>query len=110
MTVESMKLLKSGLEHMKQNLDPLGYLLCCMTQDVENLHSVVHYNNQVTIVFGYACDLGSTVKEDLKVTTSCSACYYISRGSWYPVPERTLGSFKEPSIHSATSSNQSHPQ
>ena len=48
-TVESVKLLKWGLELMQRNLDPLGYddtsLLSCMTLDVENLHSVVHHKN-----------------------------------------------------------------
>ena len=83
---------------MKQNLDPLGYLLCCMPQDVENLHSVVHHKNQVSIAFSYARNFGSTVKEVLKLTTSWSSCYYISRGSWYPVPERTLSLFEVPSI------------
>ena len=48
-TVDSVKLvLKWGLEHMKQNLDPLDYLLSCMILDVENLHSVVHHKNQVS--------------------------------------------------------------
>jgi len=100
--VESVKLLKWGLEHMKQNLDPLGYddtnLLSCMTLDVENLHSVVHHKNQVSTAFRYARDFGSTVKEGLKRTTSWSAYYYTSRGSWYPVPERTLDLFEVPSI------------
>lgn len=57
-TVESVKLLKWGLEHMKQNLDPLGYddnnPLSCMTLDVENLHSVVHHKNKVSTAFRYA--------------------------------------------------------
>ena len=52
---------------MKQNFDPLGYLLCYMTQDVKNLHSVVHHKNQVSIAFGYARDSGSTVKRVLNV-------------------------------------------
>ena len=48
-TVDSVKLLKWGLERMKRNLDPLEYgstsLLSCVTLDVENLHSVVHHKN-----------------------------------------------------------------
>ena len=52
-TVKSLKLLKWGLERMKQNLDSLGNddtsLLSCMTLDVENLHSVIHHKNQVSI-------------------------------------------------------------
>ena len=79
-TVESMRLLKWGLEHMKRNLDPLGYdstsLLSCMTLDVENLHSVVHHKNQVSTAFRYAHNFGSTAKEGLKRKTSWSAYYY----------------------------------
>ena len=100
--VESVKLLKWGLERLKQNLDYLGYddtnLLSCMTLDVENLHSVVHHKSQVSTAFRYAHDFGSTTKEGLKRTTSWSTHYYTSRGSWYPVPERSLGLFEIPSI------------
>ncbi|KAJ7375125.1 hypothetical protein OS493_001863 [Desmophyllum pertusum] len=39
-----------------------------------------------------------TAKEGLKRTTSWSAYYYTSRGSWYPVPERLLGLFEIPPI------------
>ena len=80
------------------NLDELGYdatnLLSCMTLDVENLHSVVHYKSGVSTALQYACDFGSTAKENLKRTTVWSAYYYTSRGSWYPVPERSLGPFE----------------
>ena len=75
------------------NLDELGYdatnLVSCMTLDVENLHSVVHRNSGV---------FGSTAKESVKRTTAWSAYYYTSRGSWYPVPERSLGLFEIPSM------------
>lgn len=68
-TVDSVKLLKWGLERMKRNLDPLEYgstsLLSCMTLDVENLHSVIHHKNQVSTAFQYARDFGSTAKEGL---------------------------------------------
>ena len=64
-------------------------LLSCMTLDVENLHSVVHHKSGV---------FGSTVKESLKQTTARSAYYYTSRGSWYPVPERSLAMFEIPSM------------
>ena len=63
-----------------------------MTLDVEILHSVVYHKNQVSTAFRYARDFGSTAKEG-------SALYYhTSRGSWYPVPERSLGFFEIPSI------------
>ena len=65
-TVESVKLLKWGLERLKQNLDHLGYddanLLSCMTLDVENLHSVVYHKSQVSTAFQHARDFGSTTK------------------------------------------------
>ena len=78
---------------MKQNLDPLGYdnvnPLICMTFDVENLPSVAHRKNQVSRDFRYARDFGSTAKEVLKCTasTSWSAYYHTSCGSWCRVPE-----------------------
>ncbi|KAL9966337.1 hypothetical protein ACROYT_G024391 [Oculina patagonica] len=101
-TVDSVKLLKWGLERLKQNLAPFGFedtnLLSCMTLDIENLHSVVHHKSQVSTAFRYARDFGSTTKEGLKRTTSWSAYYFTSRGSWYPVPERSLGLFEIPSI------------
>ena len=88
-------------ERLKKNLDELGYdssnLLSCMALDVENLHSVVHHKSEVSTALQYARDFGSTVKESLKRTTAWSA-YYYSRGSWYPVPERSLGLFEIPSM------------
>ena len=90
-TVDSVKLLKWGLECLKQNLDPLGFedtnLLSCMTLDIRNLHSVVHHKTQVSTAFRCARDFGSTTKEGLKRTTSWSAYYYTGSGSWYPVLE-----------------------
>ena len=53
---------------------------------------------KVSTAFRYARDFGSTTKEGLKRTTSWSTHYYTSRGSWYPVPERSLGLFEIPSI------------
>ena len=58
--------------------------------------SVVHYKSQVSTALQYARDFGSTAKESLKRTTAWSAYYYTSRGSWYPVPERSLGLFEIP--------------
>ena len=46
----------------------------------------------------YARDFGSTAKKSLKRTTAWSAYYYTSRGSWYSVPERSLGLFEIPSM------------
>ena len=73
-TTGSVQLLKWGLEHLKKNLDELGYhatnLLNCMTLDVENLHSVVHHKGEVSTALQYACDFGSTAKESLKRTTA----------------------------------------
>ena len=69
-------------------------LLSCMTLDVENLHSVVHHKSGVSTALQYARHFGSTAKESLKRTTALSAYYYTSRGSWYSVPERSLGLFE----------------
>ena len=92
-------------ERLKKNLDELGYdatnLLSCMAHmalDVENLHSVVHHKSEVSTALQYARHFGSTAKESLKRTTAWSAYYYTSRGSWYPVPERSLGLFEIPSM------------
>ena len=89
-------------ERLKKNLDELGYdatnLLSCMTLDVKNLHSVVHHKSEVSTALQYAGNFGSTAKESLKRTTVWSAYYYRSLGSWYPVPERSLGLFEIPSM------------
>ena len=89
-------------ERLKKNLDELGYdatnLLSCMTLNVENLHSVVHHKSGVSTALQYARDFGSTAKKSLKRTTAWSAYYYTSLGSWYPVPERSLGLFEIPSM------------
>ena len=69
-----------------------------MTLDVENLHSIVHHKSGVSTALQYARDFGSTGKESLKRTTAWSAYYYTSHGSWYPVPERSLGMFEIPSM------------
>ena len=78
-TIESVKLLKWGLERMKRNLDPEGYgdtsLSSCTTLDVENLHSVLYHKDQVSTAFRYGRDFGSTAKEGPKRTTSRSAYY-----------------------------------
>ena len=85
-------------ERLKKNLDELGYdatnLLSCMTLNVENLHSVVHHKSGVSTALQYARDFGSTAKKRLKRTTAWSAYYYTSHGSWYSVPERSLGLFE----------------
>ena len=87
-------------ERLKKNLVELGYdatnLLSCMALDVENLHSVVHHKSEVSTALQYARHFGSTAKESLKRTTAWSAYYYTSRGSWYAVPERSLGLFEIP--------------
>ena len=89
-------------EYLKKHLNELGYgatnLLSYMTLDVENLHSVVHHKTEVYTALQYARNFGSTAKESLKRTTAWSAYYYTSIGSWYPVPERSLGLFKIPSM------------
>ena len=73
-TIGSVKLLKWGLEHLKKNLDEIGYdatnLLSCMTLDVENLHSFVHHKSEVSTALQYARDFGSTAKESLKRKTA----------------------------------------
>lgn len=98
----SVKLLKWGLECLKENLDELELdatnLLSWMTLDVKSLHSVVHHKSQVSTALQYACNFGSRVKESLKQTTAWSAYYYTSCESWYPVPERSLALFEIPSM------------
>ena len=101
-TVDSVRLIKWTLERLKQNLDQHGYvhanLLSCMTLDVENLHSAVHHKSLVSTAFLYAWDFGTTAKEGLKRTVYWSAYYYISPGSWYMVPDRSLGLFDIPAM------------
>ena len=71
-----------------------------MTLDVENLPSVAHRKNQVSRDFRYACDFGSTAKEGLKCTasTSWSAFYHTSCGSWCRVPEPVHQYYSDPAI------------
>ena len=73
-----------------------------MALDVENLHSVVHHKSEVSAALQYALTFGSTAKESPKRTTAWSAYYYTSRGSGYPVPERSLGPFEIPSMIDVT--------
>ena len=113
-TLDSVKLVKWGLERLQQNLHQFSYdhtnLLSCMTLDVENLHSSVHHKSQVSTPLQYARDLGSTAKEGLKRTTSWSAYYYTSRGSWYPLPERSLGLFDIPPMEQPPVGKASHDE
>ncbi len=84
-----------GGERVKKNLDEL---LNCMALDVGNLHSVVHHRSGVSKALQYARGFGSRAKESLKRTTAWSAYHFTSRGSWYPVPVRSLELFEIPSM------------
>ncbi|KAL9969206.1 hypothetical protein ACROYT_G021396 [Oculina patagonica] len=81
-----------------------------MTLDVENLHSSVHHKSQVSTPLQYARDFGSTAKEGLKRTTCWSAYYYTNRGSWYPLPERSLGLFDIPPMEQPPVGKASHDE
>ena len=62
------------------------------------LKTCIQLSSGVSTALQYARDFGSTAKESLKRTTAWSAYYNTSRGSWYPVPERSLGLFEIPSM------------
>jgi len=93
-TVESVQMLKCGLEKLQQVLELHGYdalnLLSCMTLDVENIHSVVHHKDPLCTVLDYARNFGNAAKEGLKRTTHWAAIYFTNPKSWYPVPERAV--------------------
>ena len=66
-------------------------LLSCMTLDVENIHSVVHYKDPLCTVLDYARNFGNAAKEGVKRTThNWEAYYFTNPKSWYPVPERAM--------------------
>jgi hypothetical protein len=54
-TVDSIALMKWGLERLRHNISPWNYtatnLLSCMTLDVENIHAVVHFKEPLYSVF-----------------------------------------------------------
>ena len=72
------------------------------SQDVENLHSVVHHKSKVSAALQYVRDFGSTAKESPKRKIAWSAYYYTSCWSWYPVPEGALGLFEILSMSQAS--------
>ena len=93
-TVESVQMLKCGLEMLQQVLESHGYdalnLLSCMTLDVANIHSVVHHKDPLCTVLDYTRNFGNAAKEGLKKTTHWVPIYFTSPKSWYPVPERAM--------------------
>ena len=98
-TIGSVKLIKWGLER-------LGTWIWCYQSS--QLHDIgcwkpafscpSDHKSEVSTALQYARDFGSTAKESLKRTTAWLAYYYTRRGSWYPVPERSLGLFEIPSM------------
>ena len=91
-TVDSVALMKWGLERLRDNMTPGHYtatnLLSCMTLDVENIHAVVHFKEPLYSVLQYSRNFGKALKESIKRTTNWSAIYYTNPKSWYPVPDR----------------------
>lgn len=96
----SVSFLQSGLQRLDDLLAPIDYtftnLLSCLTLDVENCHSVVHYKSPLCTVLEYARNFGNTVKESVKKTTNWAAFYFINPKSWYPVPDRAASLFEIP--------------
>ena len=93
-TIESVKMLKDGVEQLKDTLARHSYkhanLLSCMTMDIKNMHSIVHHKSPLCTALEYARNFGNAVKEGLKRTTSWAAHYYTNPKSWYPLPERSI--------------------
>ena len=72
-TVESIQMLKCGLEKIQQVLELYGYnalnLSSCMTLDVEIIHPVGHHRDPLCTVLDYARNFGNAAKEGLKRMT-----------------------------------------
>jgi hypothetical protein len=101
-TVDSVALMKWGLERLRHNISPWNYtatnLLSCMTLDVENIHAVVHFKEPLYFVLQFSRNFGKALKEALKRTTNWSAVYYTNPKSWYPVPGRATRFIDIPDI------------
>ena len=93
-TFESISLVQWGLVIFKDNLNLFQYhninLLSCTTSDIEHRHSTVNFQLGEQIMLQYARSFSIAIKESLKSLTECSALYFTSRESWYPLPDGAL--------------------
>ena len=95
---DSIKLLEWILMELQSNLEDYGKydvnLLSSMTLDLEHLQSTVNYKQGFQTMLRYACSFASNIKESLKSLTQWSTHYFISKDSWYHLPENSIN-FKD---------------
>ena len=95
---DSIKLLEWIIMELKSNLDNYGNndvnLLSSMTLDTEHLQSTVNYKQGFQTMLQYARSFASSIKESLKSLTQWSTHYFISKDSWYHLPENSIN-FKD---------------
>ena len=57
------------------NKDKDKDLHSCLTTQVENLHAVGHFKEEFPTVLNFACNLGNSVYESIKMITNWAAYY-----------------------------------
>ena len=72
------------------NKDKDKDLHSCITTQVQNLHAVGHFKDEFPTVLNFACNLGNSVYETIKMITTWAAYYSPHPIPYYPVPETTI--------------------
>ena len=80
-----------NLHKFLNNLNPANRvdLHTCLTVQVENLHAMSHFKNQLQTALRYARNLANTIYESIKRVVPWVADYFTHDSSYYPVVEQT---------------------
>ena len=88
--LSSVSMILEGLRALEQLLKELNPdykidLHTCLTVQVENLHAIGHFKEQLPTLLQYAQNLAYTVYESIKRVVQWAAYYYTHEKSYYPV-------------------------
>ncbi len=94
-TLKSVQMIASGISALVKLISEINPdykidLHSCLTMDVENLHAVGHYKEQIPTMLHHIRNLATSVYESLKRVVPWSAYYYTKPQSYYPVPEHNM--------------------
>ena len=95
-TASSVQMVSDGVHKLNNNIQLVNGdlsvdLECCMTGQVESLHSTHHHKHEAGAhVIDYARGFGNTAKEGVKRTTLWAAHYFTNKKSYYPVPSNSI--------------------
>ena len=89
-TLSSVRMILDGLRALEELLKELNAnykidLHTCLTLQVENLHAMGHFKEQLPTLLQYAQNLANTVYESIKRVVQWAAYYYTRDKSYYPV-------------------------